>query len=264
MCYDISYRIQLETIQSYFGDILLDDPQISIDFDLSIHLMAQAYQKSLVVINENGQLKGKMFEWGLISKGMKTPAIVRARRASMCNAQSERIVKDFKSAWHSIRHQRCLVPVNGIFEHRKVKGITNSIPYYIELKGREMFCLPGLYNYPPFPQNPETGELTGTFTVVTRAANSLMKQIHNSGDNAFRMPLFLPKVLEMKWLDPALSDEQLQEIMDYEMPAEELAYRTVFSIRSRKGHPLGGSKVDEYAWPNLPELGVDDVQGGLF
>jgi putative SOS response-associated peptidase YedK len=39
---------------------------------------------------------------------------------------------------------------------------------------------------------------------MTRAANSVMRQLHNDDDNAFRMPLFLSKELETEWLDPTL------------------------------------------------------------
>jgi putative SOS response-associated peptidase YedK len=266
MCYDISYRINLQTLEDYFGDLVFDDPQMEMDFDLTEHVIAQAYKKYPVVLFDEGVLKCKMFEWGLISKGMKTPDVIKKRRNSMCNAQSERIVQDKISAWHSIRHQRCLIPVNGIFEHRAIKGWKNKVPYYVRLKNRPMFCIPGLYNYPPTPQNIETGEATGTYTLITRAANSVMRQIHNDGDNAFRMPLFLPKELETEWLDPTLTDGQIQEILDFEMPAEELEYYPVWSIRSTKPHPNGGRKTDRFDWPNLPPLGQDDgeIQKALF
>ena len=57
--------------------------------------------------------------------------------------------------------------------------------------------------------DPETGEVRGMFTLITRAANPLMRQIHNSGDNAFRMPLFLPKEMELEWLRPDLTDTDI-------------------------------------------------------
>ena len=142
MCYDIFYQITLETLEEYFGSIVFDDPQLEMDFDLTIHVIAQAHKKYPVVIFEDGVYKCKMFDWGLISKGMKTPEVIKARRRSMCNAQSERIVMDTKSVWHSVRYQRCLIPVNGIFEHRAIKGWKNKVPYYIRLKGRQMFCIP--------------------------------------------------------------------------------------------------------------------------
>ena len=95
------------------------------------------------------------------------------------------------------------------------------------------------------------------FTLVTRAANSLMKQIHNSGENAFRMPLLLPENLEKKWLQPDLSDAQLRELLDYEIPSEALEYWPVYSIRARQPRPDGKAKTAAYAYPDLPPLGND-------
>lgn len=265
MCYDISYNVTLESLEKNFTGIELDTMQFNFDFDLTLHVIAQAHKKGLIVTRENGGYKGKLSEWGLISKGMKTPDIIKLRRRSMCNAQSERVVGDTKSAWYSIRHQRCLIPVTGIYEHRAIKGWKNKVPYYISLKDRDMFCIPGLYNYSPVP-DPETGELVLTHTLITRSANSLMKQIHNDGDNAFRMPLFLTKELELQWLEEDLTDAQLQELLNFEMPSANLQHHTVFSIRTTKPHPANGSKTDAFNWPNLPPLGQDDgeIQKALF
>jgi len=265
MCYDISYRITLESIEDYFGDIDTDI-QLDMDFSVSIHVLAHAYKKHPVVIFEDGKYKLKAFEWGVIANYMDTPEKVKKMRNSMCNARSEKILDDKKSFWHRIRHKRCLIPVNGIFEHREIKGWKNKVPYYVQLKGRDVFCIPGLYTYPPRPSNIETGEVNGTFTLITREANSIMKQIHNAGDQAFRMPHFLPKDLELKWLDPNLSDEGIREIFGFEMPSEELDYRPVFTIRSTKPRPDDKTKVDAFDWPNLPPLGQDDgeLQKALF
>lgn len=264
MCYDISYRITLESIEDYFENIEIDT-QLDIDFDVSIHVLAQAYKKHPVVIFEDGRYKLEAFEWGVIADYMDTPEKVKKIRSSMCNARSEKIIEDKRSVWHRLRRKRCLIPVNGIFEHREIKGWKNKVPYYVQLRDRPMFCLPGLYNYPNRPSNIETGEVFGTFTVVTRAANEVMRHIHNCGDNANRMPLFLPKDLESEWLDPTLNDEQIEEILEFEMPAEELIYAPVYSIRTTKPHPLGGLKTDPFEWPNLPQLGEDSqVQNTLF
>lgn len=256
MCYDIAYHTTLDSLEEYFGNIIFDDPQTEIDFTVSIHVLAQAYKKGLVVVRDGEGYRGKMFEWGVIANYMDTPEKIKKMRSSMCNIRSEKIF-DKKSYWNRIRKNRCLVPINGFYEHREIKGWKNKIPYYIELKNRPLFCLPGLYAYSPVPDI-ETGELKGTYAVITRAANSVMKQIHNGGDNAFRMPLMLPKELEMKWLDPHLSDAEIQELLNYEMPSEALDYRTVFTIRTTKPHPQGGIKTDRFDWPNLPPLGQDD------
>lgn len=263
MCYDISYKITLDAIEDYFGDIDIDN-QIDLDFERE-HVLAQAFAKYPVILFEDGQYKMKLFEWGVIADYMNTPEKVKQMRTSMCNARSEKIIDDKRSVWNRLRKKRCLIPVNGIFEHREIKGWKNKVPYYVWLKDRNMFCIPGLYNYSPIP-DVETGELKGTFTLVTRGANAVMKQIHNSGDQAFRMPLFLPKDLESEWLDPNLTDEQIQELLDYEMPADQLEYRPVYTIRSTKPRPDNGTKTDRYDWPNLPPLGNDEgeLQKALF
>ena len=120
-----------------------------------------------------------------------------------------------------------------------------------------MFCIPGLYYYSPFP-DVETGEIKGTFTLITRSANNVMKQIHNGGPNVYRMPMFLPKEQELQWLKPEMTDEGIQEILDFEMPSEQLDYWPVFTIRSTKPRPDHLEKTAPFTWPNLPPLGNDE------
>lgn len=264
MCYDISYKITLDSIEDYFGEIEADI-QLNIDFETSVHVLAQSFRKYPIVIFEDGKYKLREFEWGVIAEYMDSPEKIKKMRTSMCNARSEKILGDKRSYWHRIRNKRCLIPVNGIFEHREIKGWKNKVPYYVRQKGREMFCLPGLFQYAPVP-DVETGEVKGTFTLITREGNSIMRLIHNSGDQAFRMPLFLPKELELKWLDPGLGDEGIRGILNYELPSEQLEYRPVFSIRTTKPRPDHGSKTDAFDWPNLPPLGNDEgqIQKSMF
>ena len=261
MCYDISFSTRYELVTEYIPGLVVD-PQINFDYDSSVHVVAQAYMKKPVIYKEDGIYHLKPFEWGVIADYMKTPEQIKKQRQWMCNAQSEKML-DRKSYWYRIRRKRCLVPVTGFFEHREVKGMKNKIPYFIRLKDREVFCLAGLYSYAPTP-DVETGELRGTFTVVTRAANSLMQQIHNGGPNAGRMPLLLPKELELKWLDDNLSDEDIAEILQFEMPAEELIATPVYTIRTTKPRPDGKSKLEAFEWPGLPPLGMDAVDTTLF
>ena len=264
MCYDISFSSGIELITDYMPEIKLET-QLSIDFDTTIHVQAQAYRKYPIIIFEDGEYKLKTFEWGVIADYMNTPEKIKKSRQWMCNAQSEKIINDKKSFWRRIRSKRCLIPVTGIYEHREIKGWKNKVPYFVRQKNRDIFCIPGLYHYSPVP-DPETGEAIGTFTLITRSANSLMKQIHNGGPNAGRMPLFLPKELELKWLKPDLTDEDIQSILEYEIPPENLQQWPVFSIRTTKPRPDDKPKNEPYDWPNLPPLGTDDPaeQKALF
>lgn len=258
MCYDISFSSNIELIADYLPELVFD-PQLSIDFDSYIHVQAQAFRKYPVIIHDDGEYKLKLFEWGVIADYMNTPEKIKQGRHMMCNAQSEKIVGDKKSFWRRIRNKRCLIPVNGIYEHREIKGWKHKVPYFVHYHDRPLFFLPGLYYYSPIP-DPETGEVKGTFTVVTRRANALMKQIHNGGPNAGRMPLFLTKELEMKWLQPDLSDEELQAIMDFEMPPDNLENWPVFTIRTTKPRPDSKLANEPFQWPNLPPLGNDAPQ----
>jgi putative SOS response-associated peptidase YedK len=262
MCYDISFSTTIEMVTDYIPDLVID-PQIGIDFDMNPHILAQAFKKYPVIIYEGGKYKVKLFEWGIIPEYMDTPEKIKKGRNSMCNARSEKIIEDKRSYWHRIRNKRCLIPITGIFEHREVKSFKNKIPYHVRLKNRKLFCIPGLYHYPN-KADVETGEVTGTYSLITRAANSLMMQIHNSGDQAFRMPLFLPKELELKWLEPDLTDEGMQEIFSYEMLSEELDYNPVYTIRTTKERPDSKGKLDAYEWENLPPLGIDTIEQKLF
>ncbi len=258
MCLDIAFYSALELIDDYFPD-LIHDGEIDFDLDIGVHVLAMGYKRYPVIIFEDDNYKRKLFEWCIIAEYMDTPEKVRMQRPKMANARAERIIDDKKSFWFRIHHQRCLIPVTGIYEHRGIKGWKNKVPYYVQLKGRKMFCLPGLYHYNKrIPSDPETGEIRGMFSMITRAGNEVMNKIHNSGENAFRMPLFLTKDMEADWLDPNLTDDELKEILDYEMPSDQLIYDPVFSIRGRSPRPDGQPKNSPFTYKDLPPLGEDE------
>lgn len=250
MCYDISYKKPTELTLEYFPELELPFPEF--EEEEVVHRQAHLFLPQPVILREGDRYRIKYFEWGLIAGYMNTPEAVKKSRSWMCNARAEKL-SDPKAYWYRIRHQRCLVPVSGIYEHRTVTGIRNKVPYFVRMKSREVFCLPALYNYSPIP-DPETGEIKGTFTIITRSANALMKQIHNHGDNKHRMPLFLSADQELKWLEPELSTGELQELLNYELPAEELEAWPVFSIRTSKQRPDGQPANAPFAWEGLPEI----------
>jgi len=268
MCLDIAFYSALELIDDYFPG-LVHDEEFAFDMNMGAHVMALDYKPYPVVIFENGKYGRKFFEWGIINESMDTPEKIKFQRRLMVNARSEKILHDKRSFWYKIRSHRCLIPVTGIYEHRGITGWKNKVPYHINLKERKLFCIPGLYHYNlNRPSDPETGEMRGMFALITRGGNEVMRQIHNGGENPFRMPLFLPKELELEWLKPGLSDDQIRNILQYEMSSEEIDFCTVFSIRGKKERPDGQLKNQPYKFPNLPPLGNDDgtikAQAELF
>lgn len=241
---------------SYFSSIKLItdfikvDEEPAFDFEPTWHQVAQSWHPFPVVLFEDGKTKLKYFEWGLIADYMNTPDKIKEYRSSMANARSEKILDDKRSVWHRIRHQRCLVFTTGFFEHRDV-GWKKKLPYFIKVKEQQIFCFAGLYNYSPNP-DPETGELTGTFTIITRRGNSLMAKIHNDGPNAERMPLLLTKERAQQWLRPDLSEEELRTLLDYEFPPEEMEVWAVNTIRTRKAD--GPQVIEPLPAATLPPL----------
>lgn len=223
----MSYFSSIKLITDYLK--LNDVPEL--DFTPTYHQVAQTFCKWPVVINEDG-IKLKLFEWGLIADYMNSPEKIKQYRSSMANARSEKLLDDKHSVWHRLRQQRCLVFTTGFFEHRDI-GQKKKQPYFIKVKNETVFCLAGLYNYSPVPEK-ETGEMTGTFSIVTRPANNLMKKIHNSGEHSERMPLILSKELANKWLSKNLTDDEIRQICEYTFPETAMEAWPVDTIRKRK------------------------------
>ncbi len=238
---------------SFFSNIkLISDylPTIgktTIEFEPTWHRVAQAFGYWPVVVNEDG-FKIRLFEWGVIADYMNTPEKIKAYRTSMANARSEKILDDKRSVWHRIRDNRCLVFTTGFFEHHDA-GLKKKVPYFIRIKDQPVFCFAGLYNYSPIP-DPSTGEMTGTFAVITRPANEIMSKIHNGGANSCRMPLMLTKELAERWLANDLSDAEMETILNYEYPTDQLEAWPVNTIRTRKNDDEHVISRVEYA--NLP------------
>ena len=84
-----------------------------------------------------------------------------------------------------------------------------------------------------------------------------MKQIHNSGDNMGRMPLFLPIDLSKKWVEAEVNVEDYKTLLDFEMPLESLNYKTVYTIRTNKLRPDNKTRDEAYEWEKLPVLSLD-------
>lgn len=257
MCYDVAFTVKIAELSDYFPDLVFDS-QISIDFASAVHIMGHAFGNHPIIYRnrEDQQLHCNLMEWGCIPFYVKDEKQFLRQRSTMLNARSERILGDEKSYWYKIRNRRCLIPVSGIYEHRAIRGWKKKVPYFIRPKDQPMFFLPGLYSVAELPDL-ETGELIKryTYTLITRPANDVMRQIHNDGDNKGRMPLFLPFELSREWLEEELSPARYAAILDYEIPSEALDYHPVFTIRSPKERPDGKPKSEYWEWEKLPALG---------
>ena len=259
MCYDVSFTVEIKQLSDYFPDLIFDE-QLEINYD-GTHIIGHLYSEQPIIYRnkEDNKLHVRMMEWGCIPFYVKDLDAYKRQRASMLNARSERILEDTKSYWHKIRNRRCLIPLSGFYEHRSVTGFKKKVPYFITLKKQPMFFLPGLYSIAEIVDK-ETGEMIKhwSYTLITRDANSVMKQIHNDGENKWRMPLLLPFDQSKKWLDEELSEEDYKAILDFEMPSTELNCIPVYTIRSPNLRPDDKPKNEYFEWENLPELIFED------
>lgn len=241
MCYDISFHTNIKTIVDYFPGIQVD-PEIGVKYEMVDHLQIREERDHPIILVQEDQLTLKPMRWGIEMFGRM-----------VFNTQSEKVLQK-GSAWYNRRQSRCLIPVTGIMEHREVKGWSRKVPYLVKIKNKDLFCIPGLYS-----------KSQNAWSLITRPANEVMCMIHNSGDNPFRMPLFLQdKKLELRWIDKDLPEPEMAAILDFELESEELSHITTWTIRTSKERPDKKSKLDPYEWPGLPPLGHDTISPTLF
>lgn len=89
------------------------------------------------------------------------------------------------------RQRRCLVPVDGFYEWKKIGKVKQ--PFLIAMKSGAPFTLAGLWeNW----KEPATGEWIRTFTIVTTDANELLAELHD------RMPVIIAASDRERWMDP--------------------------------------------------------------
>jgi putative SOS response-associated peptidase YedK len=133
-----------------------------------------APSQELLVIRQNhttGERSLDLIKWGLIPHWCTDPS--GGRRPINAKAESASQLPTFRDAY-ALR--RCIVPVDGFFEWRAIRGARAKQPYAIAMKDGSPFGLAGLWeNW----RNPNTGEWERTFAIITVPSNELVAQIHN-------------------------------------------------------------------------------------
>ena len=234
MCYTLSKKISTaEHFEMLQGEnrygFLNEELAIFKGFDYNM------YPVDRVVENAQRTERVKM-QWGFLPPYLKTAEDVKKFRFgykdasgkyhkgfTTLNATSEELLsKMYKDA---ALKRRCLIPTNGFYEwmHVMVVGKSGKLlktpekfPYLIQIRNEEEFYLAGIWQ--PWYDS-ETKTTTNTFAIVTTAANTLMKQIHNSKE---RMPTILPGDVAEAWLYKDLKDEEILDIANYQVASIEM------------------------------------------
>jgi SOS response associated peptidase (SRAP) len=128
-----------------------------------------APSQELLVIRRNhktGEITLDPLRWGLIPYWCKDPTGKR----KPINAKAETLAKlpSFREAY---RKRRCIVPVDGFFEWKAIKGRRAKQPYAIAMKNGSPFGIAGIWeNW----KDPKTGEWLRTFAIITTDANTVV------------------------------------------------------------------------------------------
>lgn len=150
-----------------------------------------APSQELLVIRENhktGERSLDLIRWGLVPHWCQDPK--GGRKPINAKAESVSTLPMFRDAY---TQRRCIVPVDGFFEWRAIKGARAKQPYAIAMKDGSPFGLAGLWeNW----RNPKSGEWERTFAIITVPSNELVAQIHD------RMPAILVSESYDRWLGP--------------------------------------------------------------
>ena len=164
-----------------------------------------APSQDLLVIRRNrqtGAVSLGPLRWGLIPHQCQDPKGGREPINAKCETVAT--LPTFRDAYH---RRRCIVPVDGFFEWKAIKGQKAKQPYAIAMKNGEPFGIGGLWeNW----KDPNTGEWIRTFAIITTPANETVAEIHN------RMPLILAPTDYVSWL----SDEPDPHDLMRPFPAE--------------------------------------------
>ena len=148
-----------------------------------------APSQELLVIRRNhhtGEVSLDPLRWGLIPYWCED----RRAGASRSTPSARRCARCRHSAI-AYRRRRCILPVDGFFEWKAIKGQKAKQPYAIGMKDGSPFGLGGLWeNW----KDPASGEWVRTFAIITTDANQLVAGIHD------RMPLVIAPGDYRRWL----------------------------------------------------------------
>lgn len=229
------------------------------ELDPLYHATGFSHPLMLAVTNDKPK-NFTLLKWGLIPSWCKDLDTAQKMWNNTINARGETMFEkpSFKKSAES---KRCVILIDGFFEHHHYKGKT--YPFKIHLKNDEPMLLGGIYNS---WINKVTGEEFHTVSIVTTKGNPIMEKIHNNPKLEFgpRMPFILPDEPEIiaKWLhidatDKVAQEEVLSLIEPY--PEEELQYHTAPRLRGKEAI---GNIPEALEKCGYPELVFDDPGKG--
>jgi len=206
-------------------------------------------------------------EWGFIPhyiqdreevnqmRGGYVDANGKFRKYDMLNARGNEILQPRKVFRDAALKRRCLILSTGFFEWREIfhankrTGLPvktpTKYPYYINLPEHEYFYMAAVWQG---WTDKSTGEYVETTAICTTDANPLMKAVHNSKK---RMPTILPDALAWEWMMGDLSEERINELVNYQYDWQGMQACSVAKDFRQKLEP-----AEPFYYNDLPALEV--------
>jgi putative SOS response-associated peptidase YedK len=160
------------------------------------------------IITDSDQLQP--MRWGLISHATKDwqTVIDKDKKNWYKNARAETAMTTWPYKL-SIGKQRCIIPSTGFYEwHENPDG--TKVPYFIHLPESDVFSIAEIWDK---WINPETGKEMLSYVMLTTSANELLTEIHNSGQNPYRMPVIIREEDMEEWLNPNLTTAKIGQFL---------------------------------------------------
>lgn len=193
MCGRVVQEIPKAELQKQFAVAAID----SID-EVYFRYNIGPTSRLVMVLNEDGEKTAKYMRWGLVPSWVKN---LNDFNATTFNARSE-TVESSKVYAASFKRRRCIVPVSGYYEWKKLPDKTKQ-PYYFKPRHGSVLALAGLWDRTTL----NDGTLLESCTVLTCEPNNVTAEYHN------RMPVILMATEWDNWLEPSTPPEHLRALM---------------------------------------------------
>jgi putative SOS response-associated peptidase YedK len=261
MCYDKTYLTKRqERYAKRYGsapdEVAFIKEQLG-KINMAAVYHASGFEHPLVPVITSGAKKIELYSWGLIPNWIKSPIEAVTMSNRTINARAETLFE--KPAFReSARERRCLVLVDGFFEHHHKSGKT--FPYHIRLQDDEPMTLAGLWDE---WIDATSGVVRRTYTLVTTRANSLMGRIHNNpkAEEGPRMPLVLPQHYEADWLG-TYSQTGIEKLIKEVTETSNTLPLESFTVKRLRGKEAVGNTPEALVPFAYQEL--ETQQGSLF
>lgn len=181
MCGRYVLKATLKDLQKTYGAV----PEGTFSVEPNYNVAPSHHMPVIFETPNNGKRIIRHHRWGLVpywADSLKTGySMINARGESLSNKKS--FQKSFKS-------QRCIVPASGFYEWKTTA--TGKFPHFIQRKQSELMHFGGLWES---WNDPNSGEVVYSYTIITTEANKPIGEIHD------RMPVMLEENEFDIWLD---------------------------------------------------------------